>query len=821
MSNRTSVTRAARAVVTAAASVALAGSALAQATRPAAPDAPDAAVGATGFAVPTAAEPAVRFGARTFPLKAVRLTGGPLREAQEVDRAYLLKLNPDAMLHYLRRNAGLKPKADHYGGWDSNGSGIYGHYLSAICAMSAATGDPELLRRVRYMVDEIDQCQRGFGDGGLYGFRGDINWFRRLREGDPIYPPIVNAWYVTHKAMAGLRDAYFLTHDEQAKMVFLRMCDWAIDVSSNVTDEQWQHVLASEHGAPQEELADAYAITGDKKYLAAAEHFTHRAIFDPLLRGDTQALDGKHANTQLQKFVGYERVYEVGGGRDFLTASANFWRSVAGERSWSTGANSQWERFFPTDHWREEIDERCGPETCNTYNALKLTKQLYELKPDAAKIDFYERAMFNSILPSQDLKRGGFVYYTSMRPGHYRTFSTDFDDFWCCVGTGMENHGKYGEMIYAHGGSRDLYVNLFVPSTLDWKEEGLKLTQETPFPDEGRSTLTLTLARPTALALKVRYPDWVEAGAMRITVNGRPVPLGGAKPGEYVTVDREWRDADTVRLTMPMRLSTEMLPGTSDYVSVRYGPIVLSAPMGTGPLTPADFKPGKNLARKVMPESDAPTMIGTRADVLAEVKSVAGEPLTFTTGALTKPGPATLVPHWRVGEQRYAIYFRLASAAEYEQIDQQRRRDQAAAKALEDRTVDQVQVGAQQSEADHHIELRDSGTGGAPPGMDHWRDAKGFFSYEVKVEPRGKQAVRCVYWGGDGGRTFDVLVDGHAIATQRLTAARPGAYFAEEYAIPAALLAGKQRVRVRFEPKPNSTAGGLFDVRVVRQAAGG
>ena len=783
---------------------------------------PDAAVGATGFAVPLAVEPAVTFGARAFPLRDVRITGGPLREAQEVDRAYLLKLDPDALLHFLRQNAGLAPKADHYGGWDKNGSGMFGHYLSAICAMSAATGDPELLRRVRYMVDEIDSCQQAFGDGGLYSFKGDVHWFRRLKEGDPVYPPNVNAWYVTHKTMAGLRDAYFLTGDPQAKAVFLKMCDWAVDVSSHVTEEQWQHVLASEHGAPQEVLADAYAITGDEKYLDAAKHFTHRAIFDPLLRDDDAVLDGKHANTQLQKFVGYERVYEVGGGRDFLAASANFWRNVAGERSWVTGANSQWEEFFPTNNWINEIDERCGPETCNTYNILKLTKQLYELEPDAAKIDFYERALFNSILPSQDLENGGFVYYTSMRPGHYRTFSTDFDDFWCCVGTGMENHAKYGEMIYAHGGERgrDLYVNLFVPSTLDWAEKGLKLTQETRFPAEGTSRLTLSLEKPTPLAFKLRYPEWVEPGAMRVSVNGKPMSLGDARPGEYVTLDREWADGDTIEMTLPMRLTTQMLPGTDKYVSVLYGPTVLSAPMGAGPLTPGDFKPGTNLARKVLPESDAPTMIGTRDDVLNDVKPVAGEPLTFTTGKLSKPGPATLVPHWRVGRRRYAIYFRLATQGQYEEIQQQREREQAAAEALERRTVDQVQIGAQQSEADHRMEVRDSTTGGAPPPMDHWRDAKGFFSYEMKVEPNASQSVRCVYWGSDGGRDFDVLVDGNVIATERLTGARPSQFYAEQYPIPAALTRGKEAVRVRFEAKPGSTAGGIFDVRIVRQAAG-
>ena len=802
-------------LVAAAVCLAIVAPALAQATRP---THDDSAVGATGFAVPLAVAPVVALQAEAFPLRDVRVTGGPLLEAQEADHAYLLKLDPDALLHHLRKNAGLEAKAAPYGGWDANGSGIYGHYLSAICAMHAATGDPELLRRVRYMVDEIEQCQQGFGDGGLYGFKGDINWFKRLRDGDPIYPPIVNGWYVTHKAMAGLRDAYFLTRDEQAKRVFLRLCDWAMDASSHVTDAQWQHVLDSEHGAPQEELADAYAITGDRKYLDAAKRFTHRVVFDPLVRGDDAILDGKHANTQLQKFVGYARVGVVGGsegGGDYLAAANHFWHSVAGERSWSTGANSQWEQFFAAERWPDELDERCGPETCNTYNVLKLTKELYELQPDAAKIDFYERALFNSILASQDLERGGFVYYTSMRPGHYRTFSTPFDDFWCCVGTGMENHARYGEIIYAHDGDA-LYVNLFVPSTLNWKERGLKLTQETPFPEAGTSKLTLSLESPRSLALRLRHPTWVGRRALAVTVNGRPVPLGDAGPGGYVTVSREWRDGDTVEMTMPMRLTTEALPHSADYVSVLYGPIVLSAPMGVGPLTPADFRPGTNLARKVMPEDDAPTMVGTRDDVTAAIKPVAGKPLTFTTGTLTRPGPATLVPHWRVGAQRYAIYFRLAGEWQYEQIRQQRGREQAAAKALEDRTVDHVQVGSQQSEADHRLELRDSATGRAPAPYDSWRDATGFFSYELKVDPAAAQAVRCVYWGSDAGRDFDVLADGIQVATERLTGAEPSAYLTKEYPIPAALLAGKRVVRVRFEAKPGSKAGGLFDLRIVR-----
>lgn len=785
----------------------------------------DFALGATtASAPPTAIDQPVKYEARAFPLQAVRLTGGPLFDAQEANKRFLLKLDPDRLLRGLRMNHGLEQKAtENYGGWESgNGSGAYGHYLSALSHYAASTGDAEVRRRVEYIVDELDQCQQSKHNGGLIGFRGDVGWFDRLKKGDPIYPPIVNAWYVTHKSMAGTRDAYVLLQTEQAKRVFLRFCDWAVDVSSGTTDEQWQRVLASEHGAPQEILADAYAVTGDEKYLKLARRFTHRKMFDPLLKGDTDSLNRTHANTQLQKVVGYMRVWQVTGDADYLQVARTFWDNVVEQRTWVNGANSQWESFFPVDNWRNELDERCGPETCNTYNMLKLTRQLFEREPDAKQMDFAERAILNSILPSFDYEQGGYVYYTAMRPGHYRTFSAELSGggFWCCSGTGMENYGRFGELIYAHSEDDDaLFVNLFAPSTLDWPAAGVKLTQATAFPADGASTLTFDAAPDRPLTLRVRYPAWCERGAMKVTVNGEGQRVDG-KPGEYVNLKRVWKAGDKIELSMPMRLTTETLPGADDYVALLYGPTLLVAPLGTEPLTPEELRPvkgkGTMLARKVMPESDAPVMVANDKQIERDVRPAAGdELLTFTSGELTKPDPVKLVPFWKVGAQRYAVYFKRTDERGYAKLQEQWRAEAAAVAELAARTVDQVQVGAQQSEADHGLQLEQSNTGNAPPPYTSWRDARGFFSYELATGGKPKLAVRCAYWGNDGGRRFDVLVDGEKVGEQELTGKPQGEYFHVEYPVPPKLTQGKARVTVRFQPKPGSTAGGIFDVRLV------
>ena len=754
-----------------------------------------------------------------FPLDRVSIDGGPCKAAQDVDRAYLLKLNPESMVHFIRKASGQEPKADHYGGWDSSGNGTIGHYLSACAAMAAATGDVELRRRVDLIVDVMANYQAYNKTGAIHVYRGDVGYFARVKQGDVGKSP-VNAWYVTHKTLAGIRDAYFLTGSEKAKTVFLNFCDWAVDVTANLNDQQWQQMLDGEHGAPQEVLADAYAVTGDKKYLDCAEKFTHHRVFDPLTRNDTKALNGRHANTDITKFVGYQRVAEENAKPAWRDAAANFWADVVAHRTWVNGGNSQWEGFFDPAKAEDKMHEICGPESCNSYNMLKLTRMLYELNPDAKQIDYAERVLFNHVLSQQNHEHGGFVYYTTMRPGGYRTTSTDFGGFWCCVGTGMEMHARYGDLIYARAADDStLYVNLFVPSTLRWPELNLTVRQATGFPADGNTTLTLIGKPNRPIALNVRYPSWA-AGKMRVAINGKSIGLSDATPGTFATIRHDWQDGDTVTVDVPMKVTTEPVAPGSDYTAVLYGPTVLIAGMGRGDLTPEDFRPtgqkGNMLARRRMPEADAPAFVVSPDQVAKGLRPVAGKPLTFTTGTLTRPGPVTLVPMWQIGDQRYVTYFNFTTATDYAATIAKQKQTEAAGLALDARTIDRVRIGEQQPEADHGIKSDQSNTGRAPEPYDNWRDAKGFFSYEMNVaQDRGPLAVRCVYLGNDGGRGFDILVDGKSVGSQTLRGDKPGQYLDVEYRIPRDLLTGKKSVTVRFQPKSGSNAGGIFDVRIV------
>ncbi|MBV9848410.1 MAG: glycoside hydrolase family 127 protein [Armatimonadetes bacterium] len=761
--------------------------------------------------------PVVPIKASLFPLEDVRLLPGPFQQAQDTDRAYLLRLNPDSLLAWMRQTAGLKPKAPHYGGWDSGGAGTIGHYLSACSQMAQATGDPQIRQRVDYVVSEMAACQKGNGDGGLYPSPWDKGWFAKLAAGQ-VQAMNTTPWYTAHKTLAGLRDAWLLCGNRQARDVLIRMADWCAAVTAKLTPDQWQEMLGppqlmGEFGGPHEVLADVYAITGDRKYLTLAEKFCHDIIFDPLARGDGVILDGQHANCEIPKFVGYERIYELTGDKVWHTAAQNFWANVTGERTWANGGNSQWEHFFAPAEYESKVQEICGPETCNTYNMLKLTQALYTLQPSARYMDFYERALYNHIL-SSEAPGGGFVYYTPMRPGHYRVYSRPFDAFWCCVGTGMENHGKYGKMIYAAGPNR-LYVNLFIPSVLHWKAQGLTLRQDTIFPQEPRTRLALTLTRPRRMTLSIRYPGWVAPGALKVSVNGAPVPAQ-ARPGSYADVTRIWKSGDHVEVALPMRLRAEPLPHSADYAAFLYGPILLAGPLGTEGLTRSNFYGGGNfdtpgqLAQKALPISRFPVLVGTPQQAVHQIGRVAGQPLTFRTRGLARPEDVTLIPFYQLHFQRYAIYWPIQSQATYAQ-------EQRDAKALEARTVDRVRVGEPDSETAHHLVADRSNVGGAGEPFTHWRDAQGSFRYDLKVLPDQPLSLRCVYWGSDAGRAFDISVDGTVIATEHLTGRRPDQYLPVTYPIPEALTRGKQQVTVRFAPKPGSTAGGVFDCRIVRR----
>jgi hypothetical protein len=482
---------------------------------------------------------------------------------------------------------------------------------------------------------------------------------------------------------------------------------------------------------------------------------------------------------------------------------------------------------------------------------LKLTRQLFYNDPQVRYVDYYERGLFNHILAAQDPEHGGFVYYTSMRPGHYRVYSNDTDAFWCCVGTGMENHAQYGAMIYAHGRD-DLYVNLFIASELSWAEQGLTLRQETHFPDDDRTTLTLRLDRPARVALKVRCPGWVADG-MTVRVNGALDPAG-ATPGTFVTLTRTWKTGDVVAIDVPKAVTAEYLPHSRGSVAFLAGPILLAAPLGAADLGPADFHGGEPLATKALPIARAPALAngqwpmtdgqgpradgrepradnrgpradnrepradnrGPRADGRWPIEPVAGQPLTFRTRALGRPDGVTLVPFFRVHHQRYVIYWRILSESDFAAEQKAQAQADRLERELERRTVDVVRPGEGPSESAHHVQGVNMATGPGPGKM--WRHAGdgGWFSYELKVVPDRPLALVCTYWGPDAGaRTFDVVVEGRVIATQSLRGDHPGAFFDVRHDLPADLTRGRTKVTVKFQAHPGNIAGGLFGLRVI------
>lgn len=422
-----------------------------------------------------------------FPLGDVTLLDGPLKHARDLNVKTLLKYDCDRLLAPFRKEAGLEPKAKTYPNWDGLDGHVGGHYLTAM-AINAATGDEECRRRMEYMISEIAECAAAnrknhpeWGIGYMGGMPNSANIWSGFKNGDfRVYSGSWAPFYNLHKMYAGLRDAWVYCGNEQAKNLFLEFCDWAVNITSKLTDQQMEQMLGNEHGGMNEVIADAYAITGEKKYLECARRFSHKRLLTPLSQRQ-DCLDNLHANTQIPKVVGFERIAEVSRDEVYHSAASFFWDIVTGERTLAFGGNSRREHFPAKDACMDFINDIDGPETCNTNNMLKLTEDLHRRNPEARYADFYEQAMMNHILSSQHPEHGGYVYFTPARPRHYRNYSAPNEAMWCCVGTGMENHGKYGQFIYTHSGDA-LFVNLFVASELNWKERGVVLRQETNFP---------------------------------------------------------------------------------------------------------------------------------------------------------------------------------------------------------------------------------------------------------------------------------------------------------------------------------------------------
>jgi uncharacterized protein len=738
------------------------------------------------------------------PLKAVRLLPSPYFSAVKANLAYLHRLEPDRLLHNFRTQSGLAPQGAVYAGWESDtiGGHTLGHYLSALSLMHAQTGDPECKRRVAYIVNELALCQAQSPDGFVAGFtrrRGDAIEpgrlvFDEVRRGDirPRSFDLNGCWvplYSWHKLMAGLLDAERHCGSKAALDVAQKLAVYIGGVFDALSDAQVQLMLDCEHGGLNESFAELYDRTGNRRWLKLSETIYHRKILEPLSRGE-DCLANIHANTQIPKLIGLARLHELTGESKHLKAASFFWETVTRDYSYCIGGNADREYFqAPRTISRHITEQTC--ESCNSYNMLKLTRHLYADQPRARYFDYYERTHLNHILAQHHPRSGMFAYMVPLMSGSHREFSTPFEDFWCCVGTGMESHAKHGESIFWTQG-HDVIVNLYIPATLDLVSPkiGLKLETEYPFADE----VTLTVTRSGAVgpsAISLRIPEWCET--MSASINDSAVTP--RVTDGYLRLHRTWKQGDVIRLVLARRLWIEPAADDPDTVALFYGPLVLAGDLG--PATerwngPAPVLVGGNLAQRMVPTA---------------------EPGVFRAQGVMRPADLTLRPFTFQYDNNTAVYFRRFTEASWQEEQVKSQEKAAQLKSLNDHSADVVALGDAQAEKDHLLESKISYpvVYRGNPG----RDARsgGFFECSMKARP-GPLSLQATYWGEERDRRFKILVEGTVVAAEHLNGAGPIDFFARDYPVPEALTRDKATVRVRFEPESGATAGPVFGLRL-------
>lgn len=762
-----------------------------------------------------------------FPLGDVTLLDGPLKTARDLNLEVLMKYEVDRMLAPYRKEAGLEMKAKPYPNWDGLDGHIAGHYLSAMAMNYAATGMEECRERMEYMLSELKEVHAAhtknhpdWGTDYIGGFPKSDELWTSFKKGEfGIYFAAWAPFYNIHKMYAGLRDAWVYCGYEDARDMFLAFADWAIALTADFTQEQMQTMMRNEQGGMNEVLADAYAVSGDVKYLDAARRFSHLQILDSLSKG-IDPLDNLHANTQVPKAQGFGRIGELSGDQKYLDAGRFFWETVTGNRSLAFGGNSRREHFPVAEAYIDFTNDNDGPESCNTYNMLKLTETLFRLDPNSRYTDYYERALFNHILSTQHPEHGGYVYFTPVRPRHYRVYSAPGEAMWCCVGTGMENHGKYGQFIYTHTDDA-LYVNLFVASELDWKDRGLVVRQETAFPYGETSTITIEKGKGQ-FALKVRRPSWVADGQFQVMVNGKAVNAAAGADG-YVAVNRKWKKGDVVEVSYPMHTSIVPLQNEEQYVAFMHGPIVLGMKTGTEDLRGIiadDSRFGQYAGGEYLPVDKAPMLLYGNAALEDCLEPVPGKPMHFRFKGIEilNPIEGELQPFYTIHDARYMMYWLALSKDGYEEHLAKLAAEEAERLKLEGRTVDKVQPAEQQPETDHKMLFERSTTGNTNNVFFREAQNGGWFSYEFETQGKTDLALYVKYWGVDdwGTRRFEILVDDEKLIELNNSRRWLSSVFkTEEYKIPASMLEGKQVIRVRFQSQRGTQVGGVYDLRLV------
>ncbi len=806
--------------------------------------------------------PAVAVQAYPFDIRDVRLLDGPFKQAMAADARYLLVIEPDRLLSDFRVHAGLRARAPKYGGWESSGLAghILGHYLSACSMQYASTGDTVFRNRVAYIVDELWACQQGRAKAPLPGLISMAGYVGAIPREDSLWSEVAEGnvrshgfdlngawspWYTVHKVMAGLLDAWLYCDNTRALEIEKGMAAWTATVVGHLPDSTLQKMLGCEYGGMNDVFANTYALTGDKQWLALSYRFHDKRILDSLSLG-LDDLAGKHSNTQIPKIIGCARRYELTGDRRDSAIAAAFWGIIVHDHTYATGGNSDYEYLGKARMLNDELTDNTT-ETCNTYNMLKLTRHLFAWHPSASLMDYYERALYNHILASQEHATGMTTYFVPLRMGGHKEYSDSFNTFTCCVGSGMENHVKYGETIYSRGADGSLYVNLFIASRLNWREKGVVIEQRSELPEGDKVVLNFAMMKATAFTLRIRRPRW--AGGLRVTVNGvvqhaavgdaagsamgdfAGIAMGGAAgdaasdamggaAGDaasdavgdaagvgvgadgYLFIRRSWGDGDKVEISLPENYYAEGMPDNVNRVALFYGPVLLAGELG-------DKEPD--------PVKGIPVLVSASADPNQWLKREDG--LVFRTTDVGRPGQITLIPFNCTANEYYSVYWDYFTpdswAVQQEKYEAERKREQA----LEAHTIDRLRLGEMQPERDHAF----SGVG-LQNGEGHgkkWRasDEGGSFSFSMKVDSSGGNSLVCDYWGDDHrGCVWDIQIDGQTIATQNLASLKQSKFYAVSYPIPQELVKGKASVMVRFSARDAHSSVGPVSgtIRLVR-----
>jgi DUF1680 family protein len=754
---------------------------------------------------------AVPDAARPLPLTAVRLTGGPLQRAQELDAQYLLSLDADRMLAYYRLRAGLPQKAEPYAGWDGdkrNLTGhIAGHHLSAVSLMWAATGDPRFKQRADYIVAQLKEVQDKHGDGYLSALAGGRECFAKVSRGEIKSSGFdLNGewapWYTLHKTFAGLRDAYRHADNKLALETSAKFAAWAEGVVKPLDEAQMQRMLNTEFGGMAEVLADLYADTGDTRWLKLSRRFEHRAVMEPLKQHEDR-LSGIHGNTNIPKAIASAARYGYAGDLSDGLAATFFWDRVTAHHTFATGGHGKDEYFRDPDRWGEIVDGRTS-ESCNIYNMLKLTRRLFALRPDVRYAEFHEKALFNHVLASIDPQDGSTCYMVPVGRGARREYADMQRAFTCCVGSGMESHALHGLGVYYESGDT-LWLNLYAPSTAEWTAAGVKLEMTTDFPEGEAAALTLRLKAPKPFTLALRRPAWAGEG-FAVAVNGEAVkelPPGPA----YVEVKRTWKDGDSVAVKLPKALRLEPTPDNPRRAAILWGPLALAGDLGP---EPERGERGRNA-----PLPEPPTLLAAERPVGEWVKpaETAG---TFKTSGVGQDRDVELVPFYRLHRRVSTVYFDVYAPADWEKQKAVLAAERERQRSLEARTIAFLQPGEMQPERDFNQQGEDTNVVRVM-GRPGRRGTK-WFSFDLPVEGDSTFALVATYNSDQRrARSFEILVDGERLAEQSLPQSSVARFVDVEYALPAELVRAKQKVTVRFQSLRESEIPALFGLRVVRR----